>query len=174
MKQEEAILTLDLSTKSSGWAIFQDKKLKKYGCITASSSNLFHRIDKMIMELTQVIDQSSPTIVVIEDPLPADVRHNIKTYKALTYLQGYVLHLLDDKGITNITFYTSSEWRSKCKIKTGPGIKRDVLKPKDVAFVKAEYGIDVNDDVADAISIGYAYYQINNSQTEIVDGFEFR
>ena len=33
------ILSLDLSTKSTGYAIFTDDKLTDYGCITASSTD---------------------------------------------------------------------------------------------------------------------------------------
>ena len=40
------VLSLDLSTKSSGYAIYNDKELEKYGCISAGSSNLFNRIEK--------------------------------------------------------------------------------------------------------------------------------
>ena len=42
---DKIILTLDLSTKSSGWAIFEGDNLKDYGCITASSTNKWSRID---------------------------------------------------------------------------------------------------------------------------------
>ena len=39
------ILTLDLSTKSSGWALFNQKNnLQSYGCITDSSKNVIKRI----------------------------------------------------------------------------------------------------------------------------------
>lgn len=171
---KKTLLALDLSTKATGWAIFKDKKLGQYDCITASSSNLFHRIDKMVDEINKVIAEARPTQIVIEDVIPADVHNNIKIYKALTYLQGYILHALDNNKISDIKFYTASEWRSKCGIHTGPGVKRDSLKPKDIAFVKKEYGIDVNDDVADAICIGYAYLHDETQTVEIVDGFEFR
>ena len=167
------ILSLDCSTKSTGWSIFNNKEIIDYGCITAGSSNLFHRIDKMILELNKIIEKYEPNVVIIEDVIPADVKNNIKIYKALTYLQGYILHTLDDNNITDIKFYLASEWRSKCKIKTGPGVKRGSLKPEDIAFVKEHFGIDVNDDVADAISIGYAYLTEKDREVEIVDGFEF-
>ena len=38
------ILSLDLSTKSSGWAYFEDGILKDHGCITSSSTDLIKRI----------------------------------------------------------------------------------------------------------------------------------
>ena len=50
-----------------------------------------------------------------------------------------------------------SEWRSRCGIATGRGITRTSLKPKDIAFVKTKFNITVNDDIADAIGLAYAY-----------------
>ena len=52
-------------------------------------------------------------------------------------------------------------WRKDCGIRTGRGIKREALKKADIQFVKDNYNIDVNDDIADAICIGHAY-QLNN------------
>ena len=45
------ILAIDASTKSSGLALFEDTKLKTYTCITASSTDLIKRIQKVIKEL---------------------------------------------------------------------------------------------------------------------------
>ena len=149
-------LALDLSTKSSGWAIFEGQELKDYGCITAGSANLYKRIDKMISELGTILDKFQINNVMIEDVIPEDVHGNQTVFKALMYLQGYVMHLLDDHNLTNIKFYTASEWRKKCGIHTGRGVKRESLKPKDIQFVYSQYGIKVNDDVADAICIGFA------------------
>ena len=41
-------LSLDLSTKSSGWAVFEDTKLVEYGCITSAATDLIKRIHIMI------------------------------------------------------------------------------------------------------------------------------
>ena len=45
------ILALDLSTKSTGYAVYDDNKLIEYGCITASSTDFINRIQKIIQEL---------------------------------------------------------------------------------------------------------------------------
>ena len=50
------ILSLDMSTKSSGWAIFENKDLKDYGCITSSSTDLIKRIHVMIDGLREVLN----------------------------------------------------------------------------------------------------------------------
>lgn len=165
------ILGLDLSSKSSGYSIFDDGKLIDYGCITSGSSNLYKRIDVMVAGIKEVLDKYQINHVYIEDVLPDDVKHNQIVYKALTYLQGFVLHLLDEYNLPH-TFYTASEWRAACGIHTGRGIKRETLKLKDIAFVKEKFGIDVNDDVADAICIGWTSLQ--KFQTIITDdGFTF-
>lgn len=172
------IIGLDLSTKSSGWSVFSDGNLIKYGCITAGSANLFNRIDKMIVELEPIIIENQIHHVYIEDVYPEDVKNNQAVFNALKYLQGFVLHLLNKHNL-KYTFFTASEWRAKCGIHTGRGIKRDSLKPKDIAFVKNQFNIQVNDDIADAICIGWAGLGEKPKVTEIKtiiteDGFEFK
>lgn len=169
------ILGLDLSSKSSGYSVFDNNKLIDYGCITSASSNLYKRIDVMVQGIKEVLNKYSINHVYIEDVLPDDVKHNQTVYKALTYLQGYILHLLDDYHLS-YTFFTASQWRAKCGIHTGRGIKRESLKSKDIEFVKNQYNIDVNDDIADAICIASAGLNIIPIKPEInktEDGFEF-
>ena len=149
-------LALDLSNKSTGYAIFNNQSLSNYGNIVSNDTNLYQRIDKMILELEDIVKNNQVDKVAIEDVIPEDVKGNQSTFKALIYLQGFVMHLLNKYNIKDITFYTSSEWRKKCGIHTGRGIKRNVLKQKDIEFVKENYQLEVNDDVADAICIGYA------------------
>ena len=42
------VLSIDASTKSSGIAIFEENKLIHYECITASNTDTYKRIEKMI------------------------------------------------------------------------------------------------------------------------------
>jgi len=170
--KKQVLLTLDASTKSTGWAIFENTQLTNYGVITATSPNLYKRIDKMITEIDKLVEQYQPNNIVIEEVLPADVRNNNNVFKALIYLQGFICHTLDKYKIIP-TFIVASHWRRLCGIKTGSSIKRESLKPKDIAFVKKEYGIDVNDDIADAICIGYATLHEHDNKEDF-DGFEFK
>ena len=48
-------LSLDLSTKSSGWAIMDGNKLVDYGCITANDNDKVERIHKMVAGLQWVV-----------------------------------------------------------------------------------------------------------------------
>ena len=169
------ILALDPSTKNTGYAIYDNQKLIAYGCISAGSANLFKRITKMTEEIKNLFNTYDIKKVVIEEVIPDDVHGNQTVFKALMYLQAYIMGTLDELGVET-KFYVASSWRSKCGIHTGRGIKRESLKPKDIIFVQNQFGIKVNDDEADAICIGFAEVggTIKQPQTIIDDsGFEF-
>lgn len=159
------ILALDLSTRSTGWAVFEETELIDYGCITASSSDLINRIHKIINGLDVVLDKYEIDKIVVEEVRPEMGTQNIKTHRALMWLQGAVAIFIHEKcGKLDIEYLYPNQWRKLCGIKTGSGVRRESLKPKDIAFVKDKYNIVVNDDIADAIGIGYAYSNvINNS-----------
>lgn len=154
-------LALDISTQSTGAAIFNNQELVHYQCITASSSNVFKRIDKITNRIQQLINQYKPTDVAIQSPLPANVGQNIDTYRKLTWAQGIIGDMLNKNNLTFNVMYIPSEWRKKVEIKTGPHKMRPKLKAEDIKLVQHLYNIKVNDDIADAILIGRAYTQDN-------------
>lgn len=168
------VLALDPSTKSTGYAVYKDQELITHSYITAGSTNLYNRIHKMIEEIEKVIKEYKVEKAIIEDIIPDDVRNNQSVFKALMYLQGFITDLLNTYNI-EFAFYTASEWRKKCGIHIGRGIKRDSLKPQDIKFVQSQFGIKVNDDEADAICIGFAAVGgvIKEPQVIIEDDFEF-
>lgn len=160
------ILSLDASTKATGYAIFNEQKLESYGCITASSTDLIKRINKMITELEQILTKEKIDKIILEEVRPEQGLQNIKTHKALMYLQAAIAFLIHERFNTIEVEYTyPNEWRAACGIHTGRGVKRETLKSADIKFVKENFGITVNDDEADAIGIGYAY--VNKLSNEI-------
>ena len=163
------ILAIDPSTKSTGIAVFEDNKLVYVGCIQDEGSNVYTRIEKMVNGVRKImIDYPDIKQVYMEDVLPTDVGNNREIYKKLMYLQGFLCDLFNEYHITP-TFIFPSEWRSKCGIHTGRGVKRDSLKNQDMEFVRKVYGVDVNDDAADAVCIGHAVLKKETS-----GGFEFK
>ena len=161
------ILSLDLSTKSSGWAIFRDTMLIDSGCITSSSLDLLKRINVMIEGFNDIlVKHSDITKVIAEEVRPENGLQNIKTHRALMWLQGGIALALYafNKKLELDLIYPSS-WRAAIGIKTGRGVRRSSLKEKDIQFVKENYNLDVNDDIADAICIGYA--NSHDVETEI-------
>lgn len=149
------LLALDCSTKSTGWCIYDDKKLIKYGCITSSSTDKIKRIYKMIEGLREILSENKIDKIVLEEVRPDG--GNPQTYKALMYLQAAIAFFIHDEySNIEIEFIYPSSWRACCGIKNGRGIKREELKKADIEFVKNKYNITVNDDIADAIGIGYS------------------
>lgn len=161
------VLSIDASTKSSGWAVFDDTMLLDHGCITASSTDLIKRIHKMTQGLEEIIKKYNIETIVLEEVLPdmwGNKKTNLTTYKALMYLQAEINVMIHDNGYkVSIEYVYPNEWRAKCGIKTGSGIKREALKAADIKFIYETYGCVVNDDEADGIGIGHAYvHQLEN------------
>lgn len=150
------ILGLDISTKSTGVSIFDGEKLVYSETISATSANVFNRINKITKRIEELVKQYQPTKVAVEDPEPAFVNNNREVYRKLTWAQGIIAQMLDGYGLT-MEFTTASHWRKLVGITTGRGVKRGSLKPKDMAKAKEIFGKDYNDDEADAILIGLAY-----------------
>lgn len=164
------ILSLDLSTKSSGWAYFENGELKDHGCITSASTDLIKRIYKMRDELAAILDQYPIDKIVVEEVRPEGGFGvgSTQTHRALMWLQAATAFLLHDNyPQIEIDYIYPSSWRAKLGIKNGRGVKRTSLKEADIAFVKNKYNIDVNDDIADAICIGLAAYSNANDSNEI-------
>lgn len=151
------ILFLDLSTRSTGWAVGEEGKLIDYGCITSSSSNIFKRISIIQRFINEIIEKHSIQTIIAEEVRP-DIP-NSHTFKVLSWLQGIILYeayLKNDK--ITYDFIQANSWRSKIGIRTGPRVKREELKKADIAYVKNKYNISANDDVCDAICLMDAYY----------------
>ena len=151
------ILTLDLSTKQSGWCVGSDGSLESHGCIAASSKDVIKRIIKMRDQLSEIIKNNKIDKIVMQQVRP---EYNSHTNKVLMWLQAIIVvaaYQIDPK--IECQFISASQWRAALKIKQGRGIKREQLKPQDIQYVQNKYGIKVNDDEADAICIFDAYWQ---------------
>ena len=79
------ILALDLSTKSSGIAIFENENLIYYNCISSSSTDLIKRINIMKDGIKEILNKYKIDIIVLEEVRPEGGYGvgNQKTHKAL-------------------------------------------------------------------------------------------
>lgn len=152
------LIALDASTKSTGLAIYKHNKLIETDCIKSTSADLFTRINVMVQNIKLYLQKNLDLDHLILEEVRQEGFMNIKTYKALMYLQGCICMMVHQyfKHIT-IDFIYPSQWRKVCNIKQGRGIQRPKQKQNDIAWVKEHFNLDVNDDIADAIGIGYAY-----------------
>lgn len=155
------ILALDLSTKSTGWAVGENEQLESHGCIIENSKNVINRIIGMREKIYKIIQQYNIKEIIMEEVRPD---YNTHTGKVLMWLQAaVVLAAYEINPEIQCNFINASEWRAALKIKQGKGIKRNLLKPQDIEYVKDKYNIIVNDDEADAICIFDSYgIKINN------------
>lgn len=156
------ILSLDLSTKSSGYAIGQDELIQQHGCITTKSKDVIKRIITMRDQIAILIKNNNIDKIIMEEVHPD---YNSHTYKVLKWLQAaVVIAAYQVNSKIQYNFLNASEWRAVLNIKQGRGITRDSLKPQDIEYVYKKYNILVNDDQADAICIYDAYWQKNNNE----------
>ncbi len=164
------IISLDLSTRSTGWAIFDGAKLVDYGCLTASSTDVIKRIQKITSELNKIFTVNADIEkVIVEEVRPENDQYgvgNLHTHKVLMWLQASIIFMLHDNfPKVEVEYVYPNEWRAACGIRTGRGVKRESLKPADIKFAFDTYNIKVNDDIADAIGIGHAF--VNHLDNEI-------
>ena len=151
------ILSLDSSTKSTGYCIGQNGKIESHGCITASSKDVIKRIIKMRDQLSEIIKNNKIEKIVMQEVRP---QYNSHTNKVLMWLQAViVVAAYEINAKIEFEFIQAVEWRAALKIHQGRGVKRQALKPQDIQYVEDKYNIKVNDDEADAICIFDAYCQ---------------
>lgn len=153
------IISLDMSTKSTGYAIYKHNKLVQYNYITATSNDLFNRIKVMMNAINKILQQNLDLEYVVMEEVRQQGFINVKTYKALMYLQGCIQMMIHQKfKHLQTDFLYPSSWRKICQIKQGRGIQRKQQKQLDIQWVKDNFNIiPENDDVADAIGLGYGY-----------------
>lgn len=155
-KSEESfrILALDQSTKITGYAIFDNTTLIKYGMIEIGGSNVVQRLLKVREWVRNVNTSWKPDLIVIEDiqmqSEEADGTKNVITFKILAMLIGVLQTFFEENGI-NYEMANISKWRQNEQIK---GKHRTDKKRSAMLRVEKCYNIKPTDDEADAILIG--------------------
>ena len=77
------VMSIDGSTKSSGWAIFENKQLVASGFVVSTNKNTLTRIKEMQKMLMAIYDQYLPDEIVMEDVMPEDVHNSQAAFKPL-------------------------------------------------------------------------------------------
>lgn len=146
------IVSLDQSTDTTGYAVYRDGELFKYGSFSPDGGNVVDRIEFMYRGIKDLIETEHPDHVVFEG---VQYQRNMKSYSELSWLQGAILSIIFDCGM-GFEIITPSSWRKHFGINKGKSVKRAELKKRAIDFVKAEMGLDVPEDVAEGILIGKA------------------
>jgi Holliday junction resolvasome RuvABC endonuclease subunit len=170
--------SIDASTNSIAFAIFDHKELEKYGKIVFKGANTYDKVVDAARKTTGVMKIFSVDSIVIEHTV---FMNSPKTAADLALVQGGVLGAAGAQGarvsgsVSPITWQTfinngklSVEEKSKI-VDNNPGKskswykskERELRKQKTINFVNTYYDVNVSDDdVADAVAIGH--YAIHN------------
>lgn len=166
-------LALDQATHTSGWAVFDDENLIKYGKYTAKDhSDIDYRIADFKNYLINMIEFWQPDLVILEDiqlqqfgPKSANNVQGVTTYKGLAKLQGVIINLLIEFGVEYEIAHTGT-WRECCGIK---GKSRSERKKSAQLIVQDIYGVNPTQDEADAICIGLYITQKKKRNASLIN-----
>lgn len=147
-------VALDQSSKISGYSIFKDNELIKYGHISsAASTPIEQRLLKLTCLLDELLEEYKFDKLIFEDI--QEQGGNVKTFKVLAQVQGAILlwcaaHKIDCKAIF------PTVWRKNLKDNYNLtfGKVRVDQKKTAIQFVKKYYNIEATEDECEAICIG--------------------
>jgi len=144
------LLSFDQAGKL-GWSLFdtESKKLIDYGIEDFTKVRTPEgRISKIKTRMNELIITTKAEVFAIEN---IQYQGMLNAYTFLAKLLGVVENNFFEKEMVYI-MVKSSEWKSTCGVK---GRKREEQKANAQAFVKEKFGIDVEEDAADSICIGF-------------------
>ena len=84
---------------------------------------------------------------------------NTDTLKKLAYLSGGIMFYAYRHNVP-FELVMPSQWRKTVGLQQSNKVKREVLKLESIEAVKKEYGLEVNDDIADAILIARSAFDL--------------
>jgi len=172
------IMSIDASTTSIAYAVFDGKQLVISGKVEFSGKDVYQKIASAIGSVVTVIQDLNPEAVVIER---AVFINSPKTMSELSMVQGAILAGASLAGVKIFKGTNPIAWQSyigngkltkDAKIlmrKLNPNKseswykqnEREVRKQKTINFVNINYDLNISDnDIADAIGIGH--YSLNN------------
>lgn len=145
------ILALDQSSIITGYSVFRNGKLYKYGKFSFDDSDLGKRLYNIRQKLIELINEYEVDELIFEDiQLQANIKQNVQTFKVLAEVFGLVEELASELQIPHRA-YLAASWKSQLGIK---GKNRAEQKRNAQKYVIDTYGIKCTQDEADAICIG--------------------
>ena len=176
--QPDKICTIDASTNSLAFAIFDNKSLESFGKISFEGSTAYEKLADACAKTQAMFSLFKIKAVVIEHTIFVN---SPKTAADLALVQGALLGGMALTGVKEIKSTNPIAWQTfigngrlsveeKQVIRSGNPNKseswyktyeREIRKQKTIKFINTYYDREVIDnDVADAIGIGH--YAINN------------
>ena len=143
------VLALDQATHISGYSVFDDKELVRYGTFEAEGAKELERDHNIKEWLISMIQQWKPDIVAIEG-IQYQQDMGVTTFETLARLQGILLDATYEYGVPYLICPTNT-WRAYSNVR---GRARVDKKRSMQLIIKSNFDISVSEDEADAIGIG--------------------
>ena len=162
------ILSIDQSLNCSGYCVVElnDKNddfiLIKHGFYKPKSTKSEEKILENCLFFNDLIKTEKIELVLLEN---IQAQKSLNTFKVLAMLLGALLEVID-LNHCDYMIIPPATWRKILKVKRGT--KRKELKQLSKKFVLNKFGLDVIDDVSDAIVM--MCYFIENQFKEENDG----
>lgn len=162
------LLSIDQSSRITGYAIFKNAKLIQYGKIVLNEDDLGERLVKLRSSILNLINEFQITEIAFEDiQLQNNVGNNVDTFKKLAEVFGVIYELITELNIP-YTAVLASTWKSTLGIK---GRTRPEQKKNAQQFVSDTYKIKATQDECDAICIGT--HMIKNPKKKPAQDFDW-
>ena len=154
---------------STGYSIFNDGNLVKYGKIPTAAKSFKTedlRINHIVNIIENIIDEYKVDKVVCEDQFTCV---NPKTSLSLRKLIGVIVRMTYEHDI-DISYYYPAQWRKILGINKGKAKDKKIaaynyLFEKGIFTEKfIQSGVKKNDDIVDSICIGTAYLKENKEE----------
>ncbi|MBR4155387.1 MAG: crossover junction endodeoxyribonuclease RuvC [Bacteroidales bacterium] len=162
-KGEHRVLGLDQATRISGWSLFSDGKLLRYGTFETQLDDEIARDNTIKNWLISMINNWQPDFVALEG-IQYQKQVGVTTFETLARLQGILLNCLYEEQIPYEICHTAA-WRKYCGVS---GRTRADKKRSMQMLIKEWYDVSVSNDCADAIGIGKYAVDNFNKQPEII------
>lgn len=158
------ILALDISSTSTGHAVFNNGRLTRssLGTVRPTQKMMGHKLIFFAKEIKALIDKHQPDVVVIEDIFRGP---NIKTFKTLAMFRGVAFYIINGALGQDPVSIMPTEARRVAGV--GGNKKEDGFKFAKKKYSLAKYNFDDHNDITDAVVLGLAYHVSQR------DGIEF-
>jgi Holliday junction resolvasome RuvABC endonuclease subunit len=174
----DRICSIDASTNSLAYAIFEKEQLVDTGKINFSGKDVYAKIKDAARKTAEVFDKFEVDAIVIEHTV---FINSPKTMADLSMVQGALLGSAMLSGVDQVGSINPITWQTfigngrlspadrKEIVDSNPdksktwyrAREREIRKEKTIRFVNTYYDLELrDDDVADAVGIGH--YALNN------------
>jgi Holliday junction resolvasome RuvABC endonuclease subunit len=172
------IMSIDASTNSIAFGIYESGKLIHYGKVNFSGKTIYKKVGDASRKVNAFMKEFEIDAIVIESAIHVNSQ---KSAISLSLVQGAILGAAQQNGVKDVVSCSPVAWQSwignnrlnkseKDKIRDrNPGRsaswykdkERSFRKQRTINYVNDKFNTNIeDDDVADAVALGW--YSVNN------------